>query len=744
MTNTKLDAAAEQAMVDKFVNDNVSFIGPDLEIQSNHHINERTAREEEVLKDGVDPHLMSDIRSNLQSALDETFSIAEMTVASPAASCGDMSTGYFNPGGDLFLGSTFGVAGFTVSLHYTIRWIMKYLDKDPTVGIKPGDGFLINDCHYGGIHSPDQHLFMPIFDGDEHVAWSVCAMHEGEIGAKDPGGMGPSIETPWDEGFRGSPFKLVENYKIKRDLATLVQNNSREPHIIMADFKARLSACMRLEKRYHEQVEQYGIDNIIAFGRTNIEYMRDEARRRIEALPDGTVRTTLYCDHTMREQAMLRININYTVKGDKVFVDYRGSAPEIYNRPINCLHSTVSLGTMITLAHHIWPDLPCAQAVIDNFEFATDDNSIMNASAEVPVALSMQPMFKMITGAELAFGKLYYGAPKRYAQTKACWFNQPQSIIYGGVNQHHDSVGNMCGDLNGMAGGAKSNADGEHSLSPNFGARTDVGEAEAAEEGLPFVCAISKKIWPDNVGFGKYRGGAAYQFGLMRFGEQPFGFQAICGGSYYPSTMGMFGGYACPTYGVARVRGKNLFEEFKAKPELWEADLFKIMNDQPVEGATYESLPSAVMFELYSEGELFMQSQGAGGGYGDVLERDPAMTVKDLEEGLVSHETAKELYKLSYNEESLIVDDAATAAARDAERQARLARGLSWDDFVAKHVTDEPPADANFFGQWNGSEELYAGPYPKALAGQHQPLFMPDPKDVEIATLKAQLAAING
>ncbi|WNC74188.1 hydantoinase B/oxoprolinase family protein [Thalassotalea psychrophila] len=748
MTETKLDTTAEQntaeqKIINKFLTEHVSFIGPDQEIQRNHHISARSAREEEVLKHGVDPHLMSEIRSNLQSALDETFGIAEMTVASPAASCGDMSTGYFTPVGDLFLGSTFGVAGFTVSLHYTIRWIMKYLKDDPTVGINEGDGFLINDCHYGGIHSPDQHLFMPIFDKGELVAWNCCAMHEGEIGAKDPGGMGPSIETPWDEGFRGSPVKLVENYKIKRDIATLVQNNSREPHIIMADFKARLAACMRLERRYKEQVAQYEINNIIAFSRSNIEYMRDEAKRRIEALPDGTVRTSLYCDHTMREAAMIRINLNYTIKGDKVIVDYRGSSPEIYNRPINNLHSTVSLGTMITLAHHIWPDLPCAQAVIDNFEFLTDDKNIMNASPEVPVALSMQPMFKMITGAELAFGKFYYGAPKRYAQTKACWFNQPQSIIYGGVNQHHDSVGNMCGDLNGMPGGAKSNADGEHSLSPNFGARTDIGEAEAAEEGLPFVCAISKKFWPDNVGFGKYRGGAGYQFGLMRFGEQPFGFQAICGGSYFPSTMGMFGGYACPTYAVARVRGKNLFEEFNAKPELWDADLFKLMNDQPIDGVTYEALPSAVMFDLYQEGELFMQSQGAGGGYGDVLERDTALTVKDLEEKLVSHETALDLYKMVYDEKSLIVDEQATQNARTAERQARINRGLSWDEFVATHVTDEPPADINYFGSWNDSAELYAGPYPKALPGEHGPLIMPDPKDIKLAHAQAEIAALK-
>ncbi len=751
MNDTNVDHSAEQALVNKFLHENRSFLAPDQEIQRNHHTGPRTPREEAILSRGLDSHRMAEIRTNLQAALDETFNIAEMTVASPAAQCADMSVGYFSAGGDLALGSSRGVAGFTVSLHYTIRFILKYFKDDPTVGLKPGDAFLINDCHYGGVHSPDQHLFMPIFHEDELVAWTVCAMHEGEIGARVPGGMGPTIESPWDEGFRGSPIKIVENYALKTDLVTLVQNNSREPQVVVADLKARLAACRRMERRFHEQQAQYGVDDLIGFLRGNVEFMQEEGRRRIAELPDGTVRVTLFCDDTMRESALMKVSLAFTVKGDRVLVDLRGSAPELYNRPINSLLSSQAIGISLALAHHIWPDLPSAQAITDQFDFITDPNSLMDASPAVPVALCMQPLFKVLTATELAFSKFYYGAPKRYAKTKAGWFNQPQGIIYGGINQHMDSVGNVCGDLNGMGGGAKFDGDGEHSLTPMFGAATDIGESEQAEENLPFIYAISKRLWPDNVGFGKYRSGVGYQFGLMRFGSQPFGFQVFSGGAYFPSTMGLFGGYACPTYSVCRIRGKNLFEEFKNNPELFEADLFTLMNERPIEGVTYEALPMAVSFDFYSEGELIMQSQGAGGGYGDVLDRDPELVMQDLQEGLISPETASELYKVVYNPDNRVVDQEATAAARQAERQARLERGLSWDEFMAQHVKPEPPEGVMYFGSWNGSEELYAGPYGKGLPGQLPPLMMPDPLQVantqlqaEVAALKAQLAETGG
>ncbi|WP_269620704.1 hydantoinase B/oxoprolinase family protein [Zhongshania sp. BJYM1] len=737
------DTSDEKALVDRFLSKNRAFLGPDPEIQRNHHVAPRTSREEEILSAGIDSNLYAEIRSGLRASLDETFKIAEMTVASPAAQCADMSTGYFTASGDLSLASTRGVAGFTVSLHYPIRFIRKYFETDETVGINEGDGFLLNDAHYGGIHSPDQHLFMPIFDDGVIVSWCVCAMHEGEIGARVPGGMGPMIESPWDEGLRGSPIKMVENYALKTDLVTFMQNSCREPQTMLADLKARLAACCRMERRAKEHIARYGVDSVVGFLRSNVEYMRDEGRRRIAELPDGTVRTQFYIDDTMREPALMKIMYCFTVKGDKVIVDLRGSSPELFNRPINSLLSTQVLGVAITLAHHIWPDMPCAQAIIDCFEFITDPGTIADCSNEVPVALCIQPMFKIMTAAELAFAKLYFGAPVKYGKTKAGWFNQPAAIIYGGVTQHQDSCGNMCGDLNGMAGGAKCDEDGEHSIAPCFGANVDIGESEEAEEQLPFIYAISKRIWPGNCGFGKFRGGAAYEYGLMRYGEQPFGFQTFTGGSYFPSTFGLFGGYACPTYGTVRVRGKNLFKVMKETPELFQASMASIMNDRLIEDAEYSSHSMAVAFELYPEGELFMTSQGGGGGYGDVLDRDPNLVIKDLEEGLIREETAMDLYGVVYDPDTYAIDDAATVERRKSILKGRLAKGVSWDEFMATRVKPEPPATVPFFGSWNNSEELYCGPFGKALPSALPPIILPDPKDVEIQQLKAKLASLE-
>jgi N-methylhydantoinase B/oxoprolinase/acetone carboxylase alpha subunit len=585
-------------------------------------------------------------------------------------------------------------------------------------------------------------MFMPVYHNGERICWVACSYHQGENGAREPGGMGPGIESPWDEGFKGSPMRLVENRELKRDIVTLMQNSSREPQFLYSDFKARLGACCRLEKRIHEAIETFGIDAVIGFLRKNVEDVEAEAARRLTEIPPTIVRASYYLDSTMREDALLRLRTKITFGDGKVIVDLRGSSPEIANRPINGMRSGVAVGSLMSLTSFVWPDLPASPSLINKFEFITDEKSLADAGNDMPIALCMQVIFKVITSLEVAFAKATYSLPKRYSNIKAPWFNQPVSILYGGLTQHNDTVGNCCADLNGMPGGAKCNADGEHSIAPNFSSMVDSGECEDIEENLPFQYIIGKVIEADNCGFGKYRGGSGYQYGLMRQGLQPFGFQTICGGSNFPTTFGLFGGYGSPVYPTAKIKGGDLYGQMKANPEKFTASMATLLNEQPFEGATYESCPNAWTFEFAQEGDMYLVSQGAGGGYGDVLEREPAAVIRDLEEGIVSAGVAQELYQVRYDEETLVLDEAATEQARAAERQARLERGLDWDTYMASEVTDRPELSVPFFGSWNEIDLLFAGDI-SGKAGTLPPIYMPDPKDVEIAQLKAKLSALS-
>jgi hypothetical protein len=138
-----------------------------------------------------------------------------------------------------------------------------------------------------------------------------------------------------------------------------------------------------------------------------------------------------------------------------------------------------------------------------------------------------------------------------------------------------------------------------------------------------------------------------------------------------------------------------------------------------------------------------MMSQGAGGGYGDVLERDPERVIKDIEEGLVSHEIARTLFCVRFDETTLAIDHAATQQARADERKARIVRGVPFHEFVENWVRPEPPASIPYFGSWGDDISVIYANGVASPADAVPRVMMPDPRDVKVARLEAEVGALR-
>jgi N-methylhydantoinase B/oxoprolinase/acetone carboxylase alpha subunit len=78
-------------------------------------------------------------------------------------------------------------------------------------------------------------------------------------------------------------------------------------------------------------------------------------------------------------------------------------------------------------------------------------------------------------------------------------------------------------------------------------------------------------------------------------------------------------------------------------------------------------------FEI-TEDDVLYTRQSSGGGYGDPLERDVEMVLKDVVLGLVSPEAAREVYGVVVIADSQAIDVGATERLRNAMRAARLGR----------------------------------------------------------------------
>ena len=737
----------EQALIDRFLDDNKLFLGPDPEIMRNHSIQPRTPYEDRLLSAEQDVHQLNHVRGLVSAALDEGFQMVNQMGAAPGARWGDLVTAIMTPTGDLSMIAPHGIIAFASVCHYPIKYINKYWTTDETVGVRDGDGFIHNDARYGGIHNTDQSMMMPIFHEGELICWLACTIHEGENGATEPGGLPAAAESRYDEGLKMSPFKVVENFKLKRDLVTFLQNSVRDPKLQLEDMKVKLHVVMRMRERILAIVQEFGRDPLAAMMRKSLEDVETEVRRRIRELPDGTTRVQAFMDSTLRENAIQKLRMDVTVKGDEMTWDFSGCSPQFMNRSVNTNIGSWKSALVTGLLQNIWPDLPHTMALLSPIKVISQPGTIIDAHGEAPQSMSLMPLFKACTIPTIPMAKLGYMLPHRYTSIIAPQYDQAATFIYGGLTQHGEITGNFCGDINGCGQGARATADGEDAISPVFGFMADTGEHEINEEDVPIIRLGAQVLAKDRAGWGKFRGGLGYEQVATVRGSNMFGFMTGCEGSMFSSAQGMFGGYSCPAYQLCKIKDVNVFDIFNdGQTDLTDVEfnIVDLMNKQPFDGGTYTSNDMGMTFEICNEGEIYMICQGSGGGYGDVLERDPHLVLKDVEEDKVSAFIARDLFKVVFDEKTLVLDEAATESARKTERENRLQRGTRFDDFVEEWTQDAPPEHVPYYGSWDDPRTMIIGAgdtRTKVPYDQIPPIMMPDPKDLQIADLKARLAA---
>jgi hypothetical protein len=200
------------------------------------------------------------------------------------------------------------------------------------------------------------------------------------------------------------------------------------------------------------------------------------------------------------------------------------------------------------------------------------------------------------------------------------------------------------------------------------------------------------------------------------------------------------------------VKNINIYDVIKKDPSQFNLSMERVMNEQPFEGGDYQSAHMGLQFDVAKEGELYMIAQGAGGGYGDVLERDPELVVTDLELDRISAHTATTMYGVVWEPGTYVVYEQATTELRAQMRRDRISRGTPYAEFVARFVKEEPPADLLYFGSWgqDNDDELLAthwgGLEPERVKGKLEelPLIMvPDRRVLKIRKLEARVRELE-
>ncbi|MCC6473554.1 MAG: hydantoinase B/oxoprolinase family protein [Burkholderiales bacterium] len=617
----------------------------------------------------VDPVTFEVVHHRLISISEEQAATLSAISGSPLVNdASDFNTGIFRARGEI------ATMGKTVLFHAaSVAEMIKHIIEDCSVnpGIRPGDMFLVNNPYKGALHQPDFGMVAPAFHDGKLYAWiGVCA-HQLDVG----GAMGAAATEVYQEGMLISPVRVVENDEIRSDIMSVVLGMSRMSQNLALDFRGMIAANRVALRRLEETIAQYGIDTVLSVIDGAIDAAERAVRARLAELPDGVYRSQKYLDHDGYENRLYRIHVEATKTGDRLTLDFSKSADQVA-RFMNCTESGLLAGLRAGLLPILAYDLPWNEGVFRPMEVIARPGSMVSAKFPAPVSqgpLGAMWIVEMVVTEALSL--MVATHPRYIAEAQAAPNGGPDGFNVTGTNQHGERTAGSTLDQIYVGGGAYHDHDGLSPQGHRHIPAIRLQNVERNESHAPLLY-LYRKFIPDTGGPGRYRGGVSVGHAYLLHQVKMMQAHFACHCYESPISTGLFGGYpaACNT--------RRLLRHSSARRML---ESGRIPYDTAAIEGQFEPLPAKVRGAVdFSDQDFHECAPSAGGGWGDPVERDPALVAEDVRWNAVSREMASEAYGVVIDE-----DGSVDAAATGARRAAIRAQRLSWP----RHKTlESPPA----------------------------------------------------
>ena len=206
-----------------------------------------------------DPITLEIIQNSLQAAADEMFVAMKKTAMSSIIyEVLDMGTGIMDAKGEL-ASSGAGIPAFVGVLDKAVKVLIEKFDQPEA--IKPGDVFATNDPYWGGVtHLNDIIVAMPVFAGDQLIAWTANIAHNSDVGGLAPGSLSGDAVEIFQEGIRLPAIKIIDQGEPIASVMDIIKTNSRMPDVLEGDVWAAIASVRVGDRRLREMADKYGAD----------------------------------------------------------------------------------------------------------------------------------------------------------------------------------------------------------------------------------------------------------------------------------------------------------------------------------------------------------------------------------------------------------------------------------------------------------------------------------------------------
>lgn len=581
----------------------------------------------------LDPITLAVVRGALETTQREMTITLEKTARSSVFNVAhDYSNALFNHRPEMIL------QGQDIPIHLgglipAMKAVAAYFGDD----IHDGDIIYHNDPAYMGSHILDCCMYKPVFHEGQLVFWAVCKGHVTDIGGPVPAGYNPDAKEIFAEGLRIPPVKLWERGKPREDVINFMLTNMRSRRDQEGDLKAQLGAVNVGARNLTALLKKYGIETVQACIDELLDMADRHMRSIIRSVPDGRYQAEAVLEDAGHGYGNLTISAEIDIQGDTCGI--RISSPPQIPYFINSYAGNSISGVYLGLMMFAQLDPPYNEGLYRCIQVDLGPRgTLCNATEPAPhVNSTTTPMETLADAVRLALER---ADPSRAVGS---WGHSSGLNIAGMDKRSQEEYVTMVLASLISGAGATAHMDGWNACGPQccFGALYS-GDIEMLEHSYPIQIHRYGLI-PDSGGAGKYRGGCGtvwevepldHAMTAVSFGE----------GRFEPA-LGARGAVS-------------------ARPEL------KVGRIEISDGtATVQTVKKNAIFTVKS-GQRIASYNPGGGGWGPAHERDPAAVLRDVCNGLVSIEAARDEYGVAIDPATLALDEAGTRALRAETTQA--------------------------------------------------------------------------
>ncbi|MBI2864616.1 MAG: hydantoinase B/oxoprolinase family protein [Chloroflexi bacterium] len=644
-------------------------------------LKERSCYEDALLFKEQDPIQFEVLYTKLVHSVLNAREVAALVSASPVVrEMGECVFGLYTAEGDAICLSV-GLMLHIHTMSRMIKWMLMN-DYEEKVGIREGDYFFNNDPYIGGTHSPDQLIVTPIFCEGELVGWAGGVTHVPETGAVEPGGLPASATSRFHEGLILPCVRIAENEEIKKDLEVFVSRNVRTPEWWLLDNRAKIAGCRMIRDEVKKLVAEYGLDYYAA---TSHEYIEDTMRatktKAKSVLFPGRYRAVAISG--VGRRLLIHVPLEMTVGRDgQLSCDFEGLSSPGAHAQNNTLPATEGV-FMCAAIQHLFYDSRYNSGSLYAMKLNIPEGTVCNPPNIFYATGLLSPSIATGIVWNDCLSRAYYA--KGYREEVFAPNVVTVGMHCGGIDQYGRMFGAFNMEASSCGTGARGVLDGLDTAYALWNPEADMGDAEVWEQILPIVW-LGRGIQPDSGGFGKFRGGN---------GIESLYFVA----NTNQAEMGSFGG-RLPIFTSAGIMGaypgsrtyRNIVQDTDLKARI--ADRLPLphyegeMPDKPeivrLLNGKAELMVGRYAARPVKEYDVYYQTNGSGGGFGDPIERDPQLVRQDVANKVTLLSTVERVYGVALDSTTLEVDLEKTGALRAAIRQSRLKRGIPAKQYIAQ------------------------------------------------------------